>query len=379
MDLELSEEELELRDNVRGVLAAACPPSLVRSVFEGKDTGDALWEQMVGLYWPALALPERVGGLGRTFVDVTIVVEELGRAVAPGPYLATVTQFTPAVSELGSPEQADRFLAPVAAGETTGTLAVAEHGRWEPAAVAAVARPEGSDWVLTGSKSTVLDADTADEVVVVARATDTAGIDGLGAFVVPGDELEAFPRRVIDPTLRICDVVLDDIEVPADRVLAEPGAGGTTQALRRVLDEATVAVAASTIGACRRIFEMTLDYAKEREQFGRPIGSFQAVKHRIADLYSIVERSTALLYFAALTIAEDDPRRREAASLAKAAAGDCQRLVAEDGLQLHGGIGMTWEYDLHLLLKRAKAGEALFGTAASHRAELARSLELVAP
>ena len=172
-------------------------------------------------------------------------------------------------------------------------------------------------------------------------------------------------------------MALDGIDVPADRVLAEPGAPGTVDALHRVLDQATVAVAAATLGACRRIFEMTVDYAKTREQFGRPIGSFQAVKHRIADLYSIVERSTALLYFAALTVAEDDARRHEAASLAKAAAGDCQRLVVEDGLQLHGGIGMTWEYDLHLLLKRAKACEALFGSAASHRAAVAQSLHLL--
>src|SRR5205807_9500406 len=139
-------------------------------------------------------------------------------------------------------------------------------------------------------------------------------------------------------------------------------------ALARALDEATIAMAASTIGACRRIVEMTLDYAKVREQFGRPIGSFQAIKHRLADMYLSVERATALVYFAALTVAEDDPRRGEASSLAKAAAGECQRLVAEEGLQLHGGIGMTWEYDLHLLLKRAKSGDALFGTAAAHRA-----------
>jgi len=379
VDLELSEDELELRDNVRRVLNAACPPSLVRSVFEGKDTGDALWERMAELYWPALGLPERFGGLGGTFVDVTIVVEELGRAVAPGPYLATVTQFVPAVCELGSEtaDHAERFLAPVAAGETTGTLAIAEDGRWDPAAVRAVARPAGDGWVLEGAKCSMLDADTADEAVVVARAPGTSGTAGLGAFVVSGDRLRVSARSVIDPTLRICDVALDGIDVPADRVLAEPGAPGTVDALHRVLDQATVAVAAATLGACRRIFEMTVDYAKTREQFGRPIGSFQAVKHRIADLYSIVERSTALLYFAALTVAEDDARRHEAASLAKAAAGDCQRLVVEDGLQLHGGIGMTWEYDLHLLLKRAKACEALFGSAASHRAAVAKSLHLL--
>jgi alkylation response protein AidB-like acyl-CoA dehydrogenase len=133
-----------------------------------------------------------------------------------------------------------------------------------------------------------------------------------------------------------------------------------------------------TVGACRKIFEDTLEYAKQREQYDRPIGSFQALKHRLADMYLAVERATALCYFAALTIAEEDVRRTEAASLAKAAAGECQQLLVKDGLQLHGGIGYTWEHDLHFLLKRAKAGDALFGNAITHRAKLAKQLGLVA-
>ena len=152
----------------------------------------------------------------------------------------------------------------------------------------------------------------------------------------------------------------------------------TSRALGRVVEEATVALATATAGTCRMIFETTLQYLKEREQYGRPIGSFQALKHRMADMYLAVERATSLCYFAALTIAEEDPRRSEAASLAKAAVGECQRLVAGEGLQLHGGIGYTWEHDLHFLLKRAKAGDALFGNAAGHRARLAELLGLTA-
>jgi alkylation response protein AidB-like acyl-CoA dehydrogenase len=182
---------------------------------------------------------------------------------------------------------------------------------------------------------------------------------------------------LVDPTVRVADIALAGVAVDDDAVLAEPDAG-VAAALARVVEHATVAVAVSTVGTCRRIFEMTLEYAKVREQFGRPIGSFQALKHRLADMFLAVERATALAYYAALTIAEDDPRRAEAASLAKAAAGDCQRLLAEDGLQLHGGIGMTWEHDLHFFLKRAKVGEALFGSSVAHRAALARMLSLVA-
>jgi alkylation response protein AidB-like acyl-CoA dehydrogenase len=188
--------------------------------------------------------------------------------------------------------------------------------------------------------------------------------------------VDAAPRTVIDPTLPIATVTLAGVEVGDDAVLLEPGDPAAARAIERALEQSVTAMALSTTATCRRIFEMTLDYAKDREQFGRPIGSFQALKHRLADLYLAVERASALAYFAALTIAEDDHRRAVAASMAKAAAGECQRLVVRDGLQLHGGIGFTWEHDLHLFLKRAKAGDLLFGTAAAHRARLAALLGL---
>jgi alkylation response protein AidB-like acyl-CoA dehydrogenase len=387
MDLELSEDESDLRDNVRAVLAGVCPPAVVRAVYEGKGNGTATWAKMVELGWPALAIPEEHGGLGRGFVEVALVAEELGRAVAPGPFLATVTQCAPAVQALdalggdGAPALVTELLGRVAAGESTGTVALAEAGRWEPSAVAAVAIETADGWVLHGTKDAVLDGAEADEVLVVARAAGSAGPDGLGAFVVPGPDLAAAARArlVIDPTLPLADLVLDGVVVPTGRVLAVPGTPGVAEALDRAGQEATIALAASTVGACRAIFEQTVEYAKVREQYGRPIGSFQALKHRMADMYLAVERATALCYYAALTIAEDDPRRAEAASMAKAAAGECQQLVVQDGLQLHGGIGMTWEHDLHFLLKRAKAGDALYGNALHHRARLARMLGLVAP
>jgi alkylation response protein AidB-like acyl-CoA dehydrogenase len=394
MDLELSEDESDLRDNVRAVLAGVCPPAVVRAVYEGKGNGTTTWAKMVELGWPALAIPEEHGGLGMGFVEVAIVAEELGRAVAPGPFLATVTQYAPAVRALGglgalgdagpAPALVIDLLGRVAAGESTGTVALAESGRWEPSAVAAVATETADGWALHGTKDAVLDGAEADEVLVVARAesaTGSSGPDGLGAFVVPRSALAAAARTrlVIDPTLPLADLVLDGVVVPPDRVLAAPGTAGVAEALDRAGQEAAIALAASTVGACRAIFEQTVEYAKVREQYGRPIGSFQALKHRMADMYLAVERATALCYYAALTVAEEDPRRAEAASMAKAAAGECQQLVVEDGLQLHGGIGMTWEHDLHFLLKRAKAGDALYGNARHHRARLARMLGLVAP
>jgi alkylation response protein AidB-like acyl-CoA dehydrogenase len=376
VDLELSEEEAELRDNVRSVISGVCPPSVVRAVYENKGEPGAVWNKMVELYWPAMGVAEDLGGLGMSFVQLALVAEELGRATVPSPFLATVTQFAPAVRELGRDEHHRQFLSKVAAGELTGTLALAEHASWRLDRVEAIATKSADGWTLTGTKHAVLDGATADEVVVIARAAGSSGTDGLGAFVVPGASLDATPRPVMDPTMPMADVALDGVTVPADRVLAEPGAAGVAVALQRAVEESVVAMAIMTAGTCRKIFDDTLEYAKQREQYDRLIGSFQAIKHRFADMYLAVERASALCYFAALTIAEEDSRRAEAAALAKAAAGECQRLLVREGLQLHGGIGYTWEHDLHFLLKRAKTGDLMFGTAASHRAHLTELLGL---
>jgi alkylation response protein AidB-like acyl-CoA dehydrogenase len=375
LELEFTDEQLELRDNVRSVLEGTCPRSLLRAVFEADHDADAqvaeLWRQITELYWQGVAIPEDLGGLGLSYVELSIVAEELGRAAAPGPFLATVTQFAPLVQEVADPETGARFLAPIAAGAQTATVAFAEGDQWSVDAVRTTATRSGDGWVLQGAKSTVFDGATADVVAVVAR-----GDDGPGVFVVPGPALEATARTALDPTIAIADVVLDGVVVPDDHVLAAPGTPGVAERVTRAWQHATVALATATVGTCRLIFEETLQYAKDREQYGRPIGSFQALKHRLADMYLSVEKATSLCYYAALTIAEDDPRRAEATALAKAAAGDCQRLLVQDGLQLHGGIGMTWEHDLHFFLKRAKCGDSLLGGAITQRAELARILGL---
>jgi alkylation response protein AidB-like acyl-CoA dehydrogenase len=372
MDLELSDDQRELRDGVRRVLEEQCPPALPRAVHERGETGAALWRQMVELAWPGVAIAEAQGGLGLGAVELCLVAEEMGRAVAPGPFLATATQYAPLLQEAGASALAHEHLSRVAEGALTGTVALAEHDRWELERMACRARRVGGGFVLSGRKTGVFDGATADEVAVVAR-----GDGGLGVFLVPGSALKAEPRTLLDPTIALADLALDDVTVPAERVLLAP-APATERAVSRALEVATVALALATAGACRRIFELTLEYAKVRRQYDRPIGSFQALKHRLADLFLAVERATALGYYAALTLAEDDPRRAEAAALAKAEAGDCQRLLVRDGIQLHGGIGFTWEHDLHLWVQRAKAGDALLGGAVEQRARLARRLGLVA-
>ncbi|HEX6476402.1 MAG TPA: acyl-CoA dehydrogenase family protein [Acidimicrobiales bacterium] len=370
MDLEFTTDQEELRTSVRAVLARECPPSFVREVVEKGATVDDLWASMVDLDWPALTIDPEYGGLGLGFVELAVVVEELGRAIAPGPFLPTVSQFVPVLREAGTAAQQERFLGDVAAGRITGTLAVAEEsGSWEGEDVRLVARRHGDDWILDGSKRYVVDGASAAEVVVAARLDGTKGPDGLALFIVPRDAVVATPLQTLDASRQYATVDLDGVTVGPDRTLGEPGDCGLV--LARVIEEASTALALEMVGTCQSIFDIALEHAKNREQFGAPIGSFQAMKHKFADMFVALESARALCYFACATLAEDDERRSLATSMAKAAAGDCQRRLAQEGLQSLGGIGYTWEHDMHLYVKRAKSGDAVFGTARQHRARVA--------
>jgi alkylation response protein AidB-like acyl-CoA dehydrogenase len=360
MELEFSDDQQELRSTVRSFLERECPMSLVRSVVEKGTPADELWTQMVELGWPALTVPERDGGLGLGFVELAVVVEELGRVVAPGPFLATVTQFVPAVRHAGTPEQQARFLGPVAAGDVTGTLAVGGD---------VVAVPAADGWSLTGTVHHVVDGARADEVAVAARVDD-----GWGLFVVPAVAIRSIPQQSLDQSRQLATVALDGAHVDSDRALGVPG--GAETALDRAVEEAIAALALEMVGTCQSIFDVALNHVKERHQFGVPIGSFQAIKHKFADMLIALERARACAYFAAATVAEEDDRRPLAIAMAKATAGDAQRLIAQEGIQIMGGIGYTWEHDMHLYVKRAKAGDALLGTSSHHRARVARLIGL---
>jgi alkylation response protein AidB-like acyl-CoA dehydrogenase len=365
LDFEFTDDQLELRDAARSVLDSACPPALVRAVYEDKDDGGRteLWSTLVGLDWPALGVAESDGGLGLGFLEVGILAEEMGRVVAPTPYLATATQLSPMLREAG----ASGFLAEVAGGRITGTLALAEGGRWTTDAVRCTAERSGDGWRLAGRKSHVLDGATADELAVVARSED-----GLGVFLVPGSKVSALPLDVIDPTMPLATVILDGVEVDGERVLIEPGDARAEVAITRVLEEATTALSLSTVATCRSIFETTLQYAKDRHQFGRPIGSFQALKHILADISFWAEVSTAAASAAADAVADDRPTSSEIASIAKAYAGDAGTQLAQQCLQVHGGIGFTWEHDLHFYLRRLATDRVLYGDPEWHRERICR-------
>jgi alkylation response protein AidB-like acyl-CoA dehydrogenase len=372
MDFEITPEQQDLIDSVRSVLAHECPTALVRDVVENDAAPEQPWKSARELGWTSIDLPEALGGLELGFTALGLVIEQHGCRIAPGPFLATVTQFLPLVCEAGGPDQLARFAAPAGAGELTGALAI-DHGSAAELAPgdALRARRDRDAWILEGERRYVLDGDRADEIAVCARVD--AG-DGVALFVVPQGAAKAERVVALDASRPLAHLRFDGVRVEPERVLGTPGA--SARALGRALERATLAAALECVGTCQTLLEITLEHAKNRRQFDQPIGAFQAIQHKCADMFLQVEKARATGYFAMMALAEDDPRRSLAASMAKAAASDCQRLVCKEAIQIHGGIGFTWESDVHLFVKRAKTLEALFGTGGQHRQRIAELLEL---
>jgi alkylation response protein AidB-like acyl-CoA dehydrogenase len=372
MNFEITPEQESMIDAVRSVLAQECPTALVRDIVENGSVPEQPWKSARELGWTAIDLPEALGGLELGFPALGLVVEQHGCALAPGPFLATVAQFLPLVCEAGSPEQLERFAAPAGAGERTGALAI-DHGRaaeHDPGDRLR-ARRDGGAWILEGERRSVLDGDVADEIAVAARVD--AG-DGVGLFLVPQGAAKAQRIAAIDASRPLAHLRFDAVRVEADRVLGTPG--DSQRAFGRALERATVAAALECVGTCQTLLDRTVEHARSRRQFDQPIGAFQAIQHKCADMYVQLEKARATGHFAMMAIGEDDPRRTLSASMAKAAASDCQRLVCQDAIQIHGGMGYTWESDVQLFVKRAKTLEALFGTGSPHRRRIADLLEL---
>lgn len=372
MDFEITPEQQVLIDSVTSVLAGECPTSLVRDIVENGSAPEQPWKSARELGWTAIDLPEALDGLGLGFAALGLVIEQHGFFIAPGPYLATVTQFLPLVCEAGTPEQRERFAKPAGAGALTGALAI-EHGLAAARATgdALRARRDGNAWILEGDRRFVLDGDRADEIAVCAHVDDG---DGVGLFVVPQRAAKAERIVAFDASRPLAHLHFDAVRVEPDRVLGSPGS--SARAFARALERATVAAAIECVGTCQHLLEITVEHAKNRRQFDQAIGAFQAIQHKCADMFVQVEKARATSHFAMMAIAEDDPRRTLAASMAKAAASDCQRLVCKEAIQVHGGMGFTWESDVHLFVRRAKTLEALFGTGDRHRQRIADLLEL---
>jgi alkylation response protein AidB-like acyl-CoA dehydrogenase len=307
-------------------------------------------------------------------VELALVLDEMGRAAYPGPYFATVVLAAGAIAASGQENQMARYLPDIATGRTRATLALIENKlSWAPDMVELQAERRGNDYVLSGEKRFVPFAHVADLVLVVARTSSSSG-DGTTVFAVPGDAagLSQKPNVEMDRTNRTSTVTFENVTVGADAVIGEVDHGW--RVVGAVLERAAVASAAEMLGAARRCMDMSVEYAKVRQQFGQPIGMFQAIKHACSEMLLEVENSHGATYYAAWALDAGSPDASLAASAAKAYVGDASRKVCGSSIQVHGGIGFTWEYDLHLYFKRAKHFEPLYGDADFHRE---RALELV--
>ena len=375
MDIGFSEEQELLRDTARKFLDSVCTTKFVR---ERMATAEAMtpefWAQLAEQGWLGIAYAEDDGGSGLGLVDLVVLMEEMGRAVMPGPYVATVLLGGAAIAAAGSPAQRREYLPRIAEGSLKATLAATEpSARWDAAGVTLAAREGRGGFTLSGTKLFVPDAHLADILVVAARTRDgTAMEDGISLFVVPKDapglSIRVLPS--IDDTRKLCEVRLDGVTVPHGALLGELHGGWAP--LSRVIDGAAVALAAEMCGGAQRVLDMTVEYAKLRVTFGKPIGSYQGVKHKCSDMLVEIENAKSLTYYAAWAVDQGESEAPLAVSMAKAAASDASRKVSSAGIQLHGGIGMTWDHDLHLYLKRAKACEVAFGDATWHRERVAR-------
>jgi alkylation response protein AidB-like acyl-CoA dehydrogenase len=364
-----SEEQEELRRSVRRFLDDKSPVTEVRRLMETAEGYDpAVWSQMgqqLGLQ--GLHIPEEYGGSGYTYVELIVVLEEMGKSLLCAPYFSTVALAANAILAAGDDAAKKELLPGIASGESIATLALTEdNGRWDLEGIQLEATKSGDGYTLDGHKMFVIDGHTANLIVVVAR---TAA--GISFFAVDGDASGLTRKALSTMDMTRKQARLEFSKTPARLIGTD---GGGQAALSKTLDLAAVALAAEQVGGAQRCLDMSVEYAKVRIQFGRPIGSFQAIKHKCADMLLEVESAKSAAYYAGWAAAEDSDELPVVASLAKAYCSEAYFHAAAENIQIHGGIGFTWEHDAHLYFKRAKSSELLLGDPTYHRELLAQRI-----
>jgi len=377
MDLGFSEEQEMLRTTARDFLTNECPADLVKQLAEDeKGYSPEMWKKMAELGWMGLTFPEEYDGMGMTFLDLVVLLEEAGRACLPGPYFSTVVLAGYTIMEAASEEQKKELLTKIANGDLIVTLAITEpSARYEPDAITVKASPDKDDYVINGTKLFVPDANIADYIICVARTTDGASPEeGLTLFLVdaksPGITTTLLKTIAGD---KQCEVIFEDVRVPKENIIGELDKGWPV--VEKVLEKATVGLCAQMVGGAQKALDMSVDYAKERVQFGRPIGSFQAIQHYCANMVTDVDGSKYITYEAAWKVSEGLPATMEV-SMAKAWVNEAYRRVTLLGHQIHGAIGFCEDHDMPLYFKRAKGSEPTFGDADFHREMVAKQLGL---
>ena len=361
MDFTPTEEQIMLRDGARRFLAEQCPSERVREIMESEAGYDRrLWDAMAEQGWQAMHVPEVYGGAGFSFAETAILLHEMGRVLAPVPFLSSAVLAAEALLAGGSEDQKARWLPGIASGELIATFAIAEPGGgWDEASVQVTAN-EGSDGhTLSGTKSFVTAGHYADLLVVTAR-----GPGGIGLYVVEADSVQAEQLVALDSTRALATVNLNSsAAVRLD--------SADWQTVERIYDVARTAIAVEQVGGLERTLEMSVEYAKERKQFGRPIGSFQAIKHMCADMLVSLESARSAAGYAVWALSTGSDELALAAPMAKAFCSEAFFKAAGDSIQVHGGLGFTWEHDIHLYFKRAKSTELLLGAPSLQRRALA--------
>lgn len=375
MDFDFNSDQEMLRNESRKFLEKACNIEKVREVMEDKKGFSAeLWQQVSELGWPALIIPEEYGGIGMSIIDLVVVMEEMGRALFPSPFFHHLMA-TFALLEGGTEEQKQKYLAEIATGETIATFAHAELDDCiDIHSVTAEAKESGDGFVLSGTKGYVGFAHVANLIIAPFRTGKGNGSEGITLFLVdPQTEgVEISPLRGIDQTRKTCQIEFKDAKVGKDGVLGEIGKGGAV--LRELIKKSTVALCAEMIGGAEAIHRMAVEYAKIRVQFGVPIGTFQGIKHPLADIFVNIELAKGLVYYAALALQDNLEDVDLAVSMAKAAITDAYSEASMNSILTHGGVGYTWECDAHLYLRRAKWSEYTLGDADYHRECVARMI-----
>ena len=379
MQFAFNEEQEALRDAARSFLTDHSSSQQVRAAMTTEAGFDPeVWKRMgAELGWTAMIIPEAYGGLGLTYVELVALMEEMGRVLLCAPFFSTIGLAANALLIGGTEEQKERFLPGIASGETLATLAFAEaNGRWDASGIETLAVRDGSSFVLNGTKTFVIDGHTAEVIVAAARQEGSCGEAGVSLFVFPahtaGVERRSLPT--MDQTRKQAEIKLRDVKVPATAMMGEEGEGWSL--LSRTLDLAAIALSAEQVGGAQQCLDLSVEYAKQRVQFARPIGSFQAIKHKCADMLLRVESARSASYYAGWAASVGDPELPALASLAKAYCSDAYFHCAAESVQIHGGVGFTWEYDVHLYFKRAKSSETLLGDPTYHRERVARQIGL---
>jgi len=377
MNLALSEEQEMLKTMARDFLTNKLPKTVVKEMEESEQGySPELWKEMAGLGWMGLALPEKYGGSGMSFLDLAILLEEMGRACLPGPYFSTVVLGGLTILDTGSEEQKEKYLPKIASGEKIFTLALTEpSARYDADAIETKATATQDGYIINGTKLFVPDAHVADYILVVARTEEKAkGEDGITIFIVdaksPGRSHTVLKTIAND---KLCEVVFNNVKVPKENILGKLNQGW--KEVEKIIRRAAVAKCCEMVGCIQQALDMTISYAKERKQYDRPIGSFQVIQHYCADMATDVDGTRLSTYQAAWMLSEGFTCTREVA-IAKAYAGEaCQRVMAL-AHQIHGAIGVTIDHDLQYYTRRAKAAEVSFGDASFYREIVAREMGL---